>query len=209
MCSQWEAKIDLVYNNSFWQTKNTKTLSLNYTTDTTFVLLPSRAPTPPWPSASRHTTACITWWPRQLRPWGSGWMWLSQEQRVTHSSWTKRSTDDEQVVSAGTLPSQTGRLLKFPVLRTHHLLVLLFVCNLASLISPCRCFHLHVFYVILFGFKKGGHTLTHTSVYKPNVNLSKTLLQSLSILPNGDLVVNCLLNLFVLFVPFLLLFFYL
>lgn len=50
------------------------------------------------------------------------------------------------------------------------------------------------------------HTHAHTSVYKPNVNLSKTLLQSLSILPNGDLIVNCLLNfcIFCSFISFLL-----
>lgn len=35
-------------------------------------------------------------------------------------------------------------------------------------------FHLHIFYVILIGLKKGGHTNTLTSVYKPNVYLSKT-----------------------------------
>lgn len=54
----------------------------------------------------------------------------------------------------------------FPVScsRTHGALFVTFIFLNLTLISLCRCFHLHIFYVIQFGLKKGDDTHTHTCI---------------------------------------------
>lgn len=96
-------------------------------------------------------------------------------------------------------PQRTQRLLCHSSFLSHTLILL------------CRIFPLHLFYVILFGLKKGalgGHThLTHTSVYKPNVHLSKTFKKPFYI-AKWRSCSYCLLNLLYYLFPLFFFFFY-
>lgn len=78
-------------------------------------------------------------------------------------------------------PPRTQRLVSHPSF------FIFLNCTLRFL--RCRCFHLYVFYVILLGLKKGALG-GHTHLYINQTYTCQRLQKSLSILPNGDLVVT-------------------
>lgn len=124
-----------------------------------------RARIPPWPSAWRRTTASTTWWPRQQRPWGSGWTSSSQERRDTHNSWTNGVLRAQATSWHGrdsSITHSTGPSL-FPVRNGHDALFVTL-----TFLNSVRFYFTDVFTCTCsVRIEKGSPRRTHISVYKP------------------------------------------
>lgn len=124
----------------------------------------------------------------------------------THRGGTE-GTGDVQIVSAGTLPSQTRQARPVSGPQRTQRLVLCFIFNLT------RWFYYVDVFTSTFSTPfcldwKGSlrrthtHTLIHTHLYINQMYTCQRLLKSLSIMPNGDLVVTVCWNLLFYLFPF-------
>lgn len=116
-------------------------------------------------------------------------------------------TGDVQIVSAGTLPSQTRQARPVSGPQRTQRLVLCFISNLTRWFYYVDVFT-STFSTLFCLDWKGSlrrthtHTLIHTHLYINQMYTCQRLLKSLSIMPNGDLVVTVCWNLLYYLFPF-------